>query len=135
MIDVNELVEDVTGSLDQITENQQTKRQQIDATSQFMLPHLIRPIISLIVLFMQILIFVAVFFKVEVPDDLIYEVGALNMATIGFYFNSRRNEKINAKKTEAAIKIESIRAKAEVKEERRDNRQGRRQERRDERNS
>ena len=135
MIDVNELVEDVTGSLDQITENQQTKRQQIDATSQFMLPHLIRPIISLVVLFMQILIFVAVFFKVEVPDDLIYEVGALNMATIGFYFNSRRNEKINAKKTEAAIKIEAIRAKAEIKEERRDNRQGRRQERRDERNS
>jgi len=135
MIDVNELVEDVTGSLDQITENQQTKRQQIDATSQFMLPHLIRPIISLVVLFMQILIFVAVFFKVEVPDDLIYEVGALNMATIGFYFNSRRNEKINAKKTEAAIKIESIRAKAEIKEERRDNRQERRQERRAEKNS
>jgi len=135
MIDVNELVEDVTGSLNQITENQQTKRQQIDATSQFMLPHLIRPIISLLVLFMQILIFVAVFFKVEVPDDLIYEVGALNMATIGFYFNSRRNEKINAKKTEAAIKIESIRAKAEIKEERRDNRQERRQERRAEKNS
>ena len=53
------------------------------------------------------------------PEHVVWEVGALNAATIGFYFNSRRNEKINAKKTEAAVKIEEIRTKHELREERR----------------
>lgn len=118
MIDPTEIVNDVTGVARKALDNQQTERLKIDTASPFILPHLIRPIIALIVILLQVLLFVAVFLGVEVPDDLIYEVGALNMATIGFYFNSRRNEKINAKKTEAAIVIEKIRAKADIKAER-----------------
>ena len=130
-IDIDGIVEDVTGVVDKAITNEQSARHQVDATSPFMLPQIIRPIIALVCLFMQILVFVAVFLKIEVPEDLIYEVGALNLATIGFYFNSRRNEKINAKKTEAAIKIETIRARADIREERKDNRQERRTARRE----
>ena len=121
MIDPTDIVKDVTGTIKHVTTNQQSARHIVDTSSKFMLPALIRPIIALVCLAMQILIFVAVFMNVELPKDLIYEVGALNLATTGFYFNSRRNEKINAKKTEAAIKIEEIRAKSAIKESRKNN--------------
>ena len=96
-----------------------TERQKIDMTSRYILPQIIRPIIALTALLMQIAILVAMFMEIDMPEHVVWEVGALNAATIGFYFNSRRNEKINAKKTEAAVKIEEIRTKHELREERR----------------
>ena len=48
---------------------------------------------------------------------------------VGFYFHSRRQEKIAAKKTDAAIKIEALKTKHELREERRDSRAERREER------
>ena len=134
MIDTDKIVDSVTqlgGNIETGKDRQRTltERQKIDMTSRYILPQIIRPIIALAALLMQIALLVAAYLNIEMPETIIWEVGALNAATIGFYFNSRKNEKINAKKTEAAIKIEEIRTKAAVKEERRAARQKRKMER------
>lgn len=107
-----------------------TERLALDTTSPFKLPHLIRPIIALTLLFLQILIFVAVFLKVEVPQDLIWQVGGLNAAAIGFYFNSRKAEKMQAKNAQASVKIAEIKAKEAVEVKRREDKMSRRENRR-----
>ena len=119
------LINSVGNNADKLTESSEerqatlTQRQKIDSTSPFKLPQLIRPIITLVALFLQVGVFFVAVLGVVLPENIVYEIGALNAATIGFYFNSRRNEKINAKKVEAAIRIEEIKARATVKEKRR----------------
>lgn len=118
--DLNEGLKDVTKLIDETFESSEerqtilTDRQRIDMTSRFLLPQIIRPIIALSLLIMQILVMVAIFMGVEVPTDIIIEVGSLNAVAIGFYFNSRKAEKVNAKRVEAAIKIQSEKAKVEI---------------------
>lgn len=118
---IGKLIDSVGSNADKLTESGEerqatlTERQRIDSTSPFKLPHLVRPIIALIALLLQVGVFVAAICGVILPEHIVYEIGALNTATIGFYFNSRRNEKINAKKTAAAIKIEKIKARKERK--------------------
>ena len=128
-INPNKALKDTFDGIDKLTESGEerqatlTERQKLDTTSPFMLPQLIRPIIPLCTMAMQIAIFVAMFLEIEVPTDIVWEVGALNAATIGFYFNSRRNEKINSKKVQAAIKIEKIKARSSKRMSRRERRQ------------
>lgn len=135
MIEVPKL-EDVTKLVDKVTSTSEerdevlTERLKLDTTSPFMLPHLIRPIIALVLLILQILIFVAIFLKVEVPQDLIWQVGGLNAAAIGFYFNSRKAEKMQAKNAMASIEIAKIQSKAEVNEKRRVDKQDKKDKRR-----
>jgi len=118
---IGKLIDSVGSNADKLTESGEerqatlTERQRIDSTSPFKLPHLVRPIIALIALLLQVGVFVAAICGVILPEHIVYEIGALNTATICFYFNSRRNEKINAKKTAAAIKIEKIKARKERK--------------------
>ena len=93
-----------------------TERLRIDMASDNPLAKMIRPIITLTLLALEIIVVVATLYDVEVPDHIVYELGAMLGAAIGFYFNSRRNEKITAKKAEAAIEIERIKAKQEIKQ-------------------
>lgn len=143
MIDIDKALEEVTDVVDDSFESGEerqkalTERQRIDMTSRYILPQIIRPIIALCLLVMQIAVIVAIFFGVEVPTDIIIQVGALNTVAIGFYFNSRKMEKINAKRVEGAIKIQSEKAKVEVIRERqeiRDLKKDNRRERRNKRN-
>ena len=119
-IDVNKLVPDVGKIVDDVVSTSEerddtlTKRLSIDTTSPFLLPHIIRPIIALVLLLMQIAIFVAVFMSIPVPVDIVVQIGALNMASIGFYFNSRKVEKIQAKNAQAAIVIAKENTKQET---------------------
>ena len=114
MIEVPKL-EDVTKLVDKVTSTSEerdevlTERLKLDTTSPFMLPHLIRPIIALVLLTLQIL---------------------LNAAAIGFYFNSRKAEKMQAKNAMASIEIANIQAKATVNEKKRVDRQDRKDKRR-----
>lgn len=135
MIEVPKL-EDVTKLVDKVTSTSEerdevlTERLKLDTTSPFMLPHLIRPIIALVLLTLQILLFVAIFMEIEVPQDIIWQVGGLNAAAIGFYFNSRKAEKMQAKNAMASIEIANIQAKATVNEKKRVDRQDRKDKRR-----
>jgi len=107
-------------------EQMRTERQKIDLTSAFKLPHLIRPYMA---------IWGMITFSAAqaycLYADLITGLEAMGantaivMAIIGWYFNSRKAEKTVAKqmagqfavtqlKAKTAVKIEAIRAKAEI---------------------
>ena len=123
IFNANKAIEDVGKFADDSFESGEerqkalTERLRIDSSSPFKLPHLVRPIVTLTLLFFQLIIFVAIFFGIEVPESVVYEVGALNGVAIGFYFNSRKAEKVMEKKAIAAIKVEEIKVKEEVRKE------------------
>ena len=137
MIDVDKIINSVGTQVDNNTESSEerqatlTERLKIDATSPFKLPQLIRPILAIWSALTFTLTQVYCLYKGLIDGvEVLSANSAIMLGVIGFYFNSRRNEKINAKKTEAAIKIEEIRVKAEVKKDRKESRQERREARR-----
>jgi len=130
MVDINEGIKDVTKGLDDLISTGEerdtalTDRLKIDMTSRFWLAQNIRPIIALVLLTMQIGLMIALIFGVVIPIEVWIEVGGLNGAAIGFYFNSRKQEKIQmtqaktqALKAEAAIEIKKIETKEEFRKE------------------
>ena len=178
MIDINKGIEDVTKVVDESFESEDerqkelTRRLQLDMTSPYKLPQLIRPISFIWAMGLQtilsIITLILAFRVTPIDSTSILAVTGSNTAIlttmIGFYFSSRRAEKINAKKVEAAIdinrekakveiirdrdklKIESKKAdielgeqkaktKLDIKEERREARQERREDRRERRNN
>jgi hypothetical protein len=124
----SKLIENVGDAVDKNFESeaerqeQLTKRLAIDMASDSWLAKSIRPMVTLGCFLMQVAILVALFLKIEVPTDIQLTVGGLLATCIGFYFNSRKSDKINIRKVNAAIKIEEIRAKASVQEARREDR-------------
>ena len=133
MIDVDKIINSVGTQVDNNTESSEerqatlTERLKIDATSPFRLPQLIRPILAIWSALTFTLTQVYCLYKGLIDGvEVLSANSAIMLGIIGFYFNSRRNEKINAKKTEAAIKIEEIRVKAEVKKDRKEARRDRR---------
>lgn len=94
-----------------------TERLRLDMMSDSKLAKMVRPIIALTLLGLEIIVVLAILWGVVVPEHIVYELGGLLFSAIGFYFNSRRNEKINEKKIEAAIKIEKIKAEAAIDKE------------------
>ena len=138
-INATKIISDVTESIDKATANQQSERLKIDTTSPFKLPHLIRPI-SLI--FSGIIWGISILWTLVLATILIMKVGIeqasdlmlssdsiimyiLAAATTnygtqsGFYFDSRKKEKISLKNANAAIKIKRLETKAEIKRNRR----------------
>ena len=85
---IGKLIDSVGSNADKLTESGEerqatlTERQRIDSTSPFKLPHLVRPIIALIALLLQVGVFVAAICGVILPEHIVYEIGALNTATI-----------------------------------------------------
>jgi len=123
-----------------------TRRLEIDNTSPFKLPHMIRPLSTAfsgamwgISVIWTLVIASILISKVGVeeassiilsPDSIIMYILAATTTTygthIGFYFNSRKAEKNNAKKAQTAIELEKMREKAEIKEDKKMNREERR---------
>jgi hypothetical protein len=110
-----------------------TQRLQIDTTSPYKLPHLIRPILAIWAAVNETIlttatIFLAFFVEDVDPNATNTVLAALASNTtiltaiVGFYFNSRKAEKINAKKAEVAIEIERMKEKAEIRKDRKDER-------------
>ncbi len=132
---VDKLTNTLGNQIDKNTESKQDRRHRIDLTSPFKLPHLIRPISTLytgIIWGASIIWALAIATTLIVtdgmkeassailaPDSIImYVLGATTTmygTHIGFYFNSRKNEKINANKARAAIEIEEIKLKQQIK--------------------
>ena len=124
----------------QEAEEMRTKRHELDMTSPFKLPQLIRPISFIWTLANETILTwatIAIAFFVDEPDPtavnaLLTALGAnttLLMTIVGFYFNSRKGEKITAKKAQTALEIEEMKTKAEIREARREARHQRRLER------
>lgn len=147
MIDPNKTIDKALGAVDDNVFSEQerqtmlTERQKIDMTSPFMLPQLIRPILALWGAATYSAAQAYCLYKGLVTGlEVMTANGALVVTIIGFYFNSRKMEKMNAKKYEADIKRAEIAGNIEEKkelhrlrEERKDKRAARRAERRLER--
>ena len=129
-INANKIISDVTGSIDKATANQQSERHKVDTTSPFKLPHLIRPISFIWAMANETILTTSTILAVFILDTSnVNAVNALIAALaansailttiIGFYFNSRRNEKISMNNSRAAIKIKRLETKAEIKRNRR----------------
>lgn len=119
-----------------------TRRQEIDMTSPFKLPQLIRPILAIwgAATYTVAEVYL-LYLDVISPLEVMAANSAIVMSIIGFYFNSRKAEKVVAKqmagqleitsmKAKTAVKLEEIKTKAEIRENRRANRAQRRQDRR-----
>lgn len=115
---VSKLIDSIGGNADKLTESDAerqatlTERLKIDSTSPFKLPQLIRPILALwsAVTYTGAQIY-CLYAGLVSGLEVMSANGAIMLGIIGFYFNSRKNEKVNAKKVDAAIKIEKIKAR------------------------
>lgn len=127
---VGEVVDKVGNVIDKSTESDQerqetlTERLRIDTTSPFRLPHLIRPISFIWAMSLQTILSLIVIIYAYNQDkaDVTVILGVLGSNTailttmIGFYFQSRKNEKVMVSRANAAIKIEKIRSETDIKE-------------------
>ena len=131
-IDIDKTIDTIAKVVDGNIESEQerqatlTERLRIDNTSIFKLPHLIRPISFIWAMGNETIltwatIFVVFFVKDADANSINTLLAALAANTtvlatiVGFYFNSRKAEKINAKRVFAAIEIEKEKAKVEIK--------------------
>lgn len=127
--DLNELVKDVTKTFDDNFESRQeleemrTRRHEIDTTSPFKLPHLIRPIAFIWAMGLQTILSIITlsmaFYTSPIDTTAVLAVTGSNtsilLAIVGFYFNSRKAEKIDAKRVMAAMEIDKDRNNLELK--------------------
>lgn len=135
MIDPLKLIDKATEVLDdnvyseQESQQERTERLRIDMQSDNPIAKIIRPVVTLLSGAVWAFAMIFSFFKTA-PSEVVYSASAVFTMCIGFYFHSRRQEKIAAKKTDAAIKIEAMKTKHELREDKRDSRAGRKEERR-----
>ena len=104
---------------EQESQEERTERLRIDMESNSPMAKIIRPLITLISALVWAFAIVYSFFKTADPIALA-SASSVFITCIGFYFHSRRQEKINAKKSDAAIKIERMKTRHELREEKRD---------------
>jgi hypothetical protein len=102
----------------QEAETERTKRLAIDMASDNVLSKLIRPIITIYSGLIWGAIHIASLWF-TVPDTISWSVSAVFSACIGFYFNSKRQERLTEKKGAAAIKLELMKTKQELRQNRR----------------
>jgi hypothetical protein len=117
-------------------EAQTTLRHANDMASDNWLSKTVRPITLYILLGMFVLIIVLEASGLEVSESIKGEITLLLTAAIGWYFHSKRTERIAEKNVVGNIKLKEIEAKNEIENEkhrRREERRERRAERRLER--
>lgn len=125
MIDPLEAADKIINAVDdnvyseQESQGERTERLRIALNSDSWLPKVARPFITILVALVWAYVMVNPFDK-EIADVVVYNVNGAFFVVIGFYFHSRRAEKIASKKTDAAIKIEQLKTRHELREERRD---------------
>ncbi|MCK5614155.1 hypothetical protein KAR91_70475 [Candidatus Pacearchaeota archaeon] len=113
---------------EQESQIERTERLRIDMQSDNPMAKIIRPVVTLMTGLVWSFAIVFSFFK-QAPPEAIYSASAVFTSCVAFYFHSRRQEKIAAKKTDAAIKIEALKTKHELKQDKKDSRAERREER------
>ena len=119
-----EAVDVVGKNIDKRTESSEerqavlTERLKIDMLSDSWLSKNVRPIAFIFAMVCQLMIVIASVSGIELDPWIIGQVGTLLATTTGFYFESRKREKTNARNAEAAVKMEEIKLKARIKEDR-----------------
>lgn len=108
-------------------------RHTSDMASDNWLSKSIRPLVLLVLMVLQVLIVVLSACGLHVDVAIVTQHGVLLSGAFGFYFNSRKAEKVAAQNAKANIELEKIRTKHTIKTERKEARQDRKAARRAER--
>jgi hypothetical protein len=130
-------VDDAFESQDE-AQKQSTRRLELDMSSKFILPHIIRPIITLWA--MSLYSYLAIYAMHNSLVDIwivLAATGTILSAAVSFYFHNKTiekkhmamlmsQEKQSKEKVDAAIKIEYLKTRAGLKQEKKDKRQARR---------
>lgn len=95
-----------------------TERLQIDMNSDSMPSKLIRPFTLFTLLMLEILIVLLSAYGYPVPTEITVQVGLLLSAAFGFYFNSKKHERIAEKRAKADIDLAQQNIKANIEVER-----------------
>ncbi len=114
---------------EQESEDIRTERQRIDMQSDNPMAKIIRPLVTLLSGLVWAFAIVYSFFKDADPIALASATSVF-VTCVGFYFHSRRQEKMQQKKADTALKIERMKTRHELREEKRDNRAERKEDRR-----
>jgi NADPH:quinone reductase-like Zn-dependent oxidoreductase len=127
-----ETVDDLTESAEE-RQKELTERQRIDMGSDNWLAKAIRPLSLLILLGVVCFIGIMSTFGFDADPVILGELVVLLGSAFGFYFDSRKREKIAAKNAAANVEIEKLKSKTEARIERKEARLQRRLARRAER--
>lgn len=133
VIDPTKVIDDITETLDDNVysraehEADLTSRLLIDMKSDNWLSKAIRPIITLWAMAINSVIWAGLLFTPNTVDDIVViTAGGVLTSAIGFYFLSKRSERVTSKKMAASIQVEKMRAKFNLREERKNARLQRR---------
>jgi len=121
-----DLVNDIKEGIDdnvysrQEQETDLISKHAIDMKSDSPLAKNIRPIVTLWSLAINTAIWlISLFPDVTVDPTIVLTAGGVLISTIGFYFNSRKVEKVYAKKAGASIQISKLESRQEIRERKR----------------
>lgn len=96
-------------------QGQLTERLRIDMASDSMLSKNIRPAILIYLVSAHFIILVASILGYKVPEVVSIEVTSLLFAAFGFYFNSKKGERIYEKKVKGSIDLEEKKQRHEMR--------------------
>lgn len=119
MTDPTKILDSIGENIDRNVESEEERQQSLsdrhsaDMLSDNWLSKAVRPLITLTLLTLFIAVVISALFGVVIPDHIGYELTTMLTAAIGFYFSSRKHEKMNAKKMDASVKIERMKLKNE----------------------
>ena len=125
--DATKLIDSIGDSIDKNIESGEerqqslTDRHKVDMSSDSWLSKNIRPLTLIFLMVCQTAIIGAAIFGTIIDPWIVGQVGTLLFGAFGFYFNSKKGERMMAKRIEGATKIEEMKIKAQLKENRRDN--------------
>ena len=110
-----------------------SSRHERDMNSDNWLSKSIRPMTLIILLSLQVIMVVLSAFGYHVDQTIVLQNGGLLMAAFGFYFNSRKAEKVAAQNAKANLEIQKEKTRTQTKELRKEARFDRKMKRREER--
>ena len=135
---VGNLVDKVGGNIDKNFESGEERQQQlsdrhrVDMSSDNKLSKMIRPMTLIFLGLMEAVIVVAAVMGVSIDIAITSQVGLLLGSAVGFYFDSKKKERIAEKNAAANMEIKKMEMKETKRENRRDARAERKAARKDE---
>ena len=140
MKDLTKIIETSVDKADQLIETGQDRQQTLsdrhkaDMNSDNWLSKSIRPLSLLILLGLEIVLVILSAFGKTVDVAITTQVGVLLTSAFGFYFSSRKAEKVAAQNAKANLQVEKLKTRHQLRRERKEARHERKMERRRERN-
>jgi len=137
ILEVGDVVSKVGKAIDDNTESGEERQQQlsnrhaVDMASDNLLSKIVRPITLWYLGLLEGIIVIASVCGVVIDIAIVSQVGLLFASAVGFYFDSKRRERIADKNASANMKLKEIELKHSEKMERRQFREDRRERRRE----